>query len=84
MSSLPMSEDVMTEHAMLVGRGVRPMALLTSMDGTDAATLKDLEARLLDIAATWHVVPFVVIDGRDCAHCGFAAEQWIWTCSCTL
>ena len=70
-----MSDDALTEHACLIGRGVRPMALL----GT---TREDYPERLiilnnLDKAITSNALSFMLEVEDGCYHYGYVQSPWI-------
>jgi hypothetical protein len=75
---LPWPEDTIVEHALLIARGVRPMALLGSIS-TDPKEMRRVSMCLDGFAvnAGDDVISFVIDDGNGFAQCGFAAAPWI-------
>ena len=79
-----MKNDIIKEHAYLVSRGVRSLALVDVVEANDPlAILKaynDMEFALLNISpgSGNPVVPFAVMrkDG-DLVDVGFAARSWV-------
>ena len=72
-------DAVALEQASLISRGVRPMALLGSVD-RDKKVMADTFIRLWTVAAKYqgNVLPFVVPrKGMNDAMTGFAAEPWV-------
>lgn len=70
------SADYIEEHAYLVARGVRPMAIVGHVEATERVMLE--AASRLEVAATGiGTVPFVVRRADNMADCGFAAAQWV-------
>jgi hypothetical protein len=70
-------DDTVEEHALLVARGVRPMALvafLSSRGQLDQVydVLRGFASKSGDMC-----LPFVVDDGNGRAYCGFAAAKWV-------
>lgn len=75
---LPWPEDTIIEHALLIARGVRPMALLGAIS-TDPGEMHCVAHRLdhYAVKAGDSVIAFVVEDGREFAQCGFAGAPWV-------
>ena len=70
------SEDYLIEHAYLVERGVRALAIVAHIIG-DSEDFFQVESRLRIVACTHgNVIPFVVVRGDGVADCGFAAAKW--------
>ena len=80
------SEDLILEHALLVSRGVRPMALVAYVDLHDSDMLEAYD-QLVQALGSNGAIPFVLPwREMDCAVAGFAAERWVigmleWMCS---
>ena len=70
------SDDYVAEHAYLVERGVRPMAIVDHIVAEPEAMLL-AASRLEQASIETAVVPFVVVRGDGFADCGFAAVSWI-------
>jgi hypothetical protein len=72
------SEDAVREHAYLVARGVRPMALIQTFAADPMVCLRvatRLEA--IGVETGLPIVPFVVENGDGTADCGYAAAGWV-------
>lgn len=73
------SDELIQEQAYLVSRGVRPLALLGSIN-PDPATMKRALVRLNQLtgASAGSAIPFVLLRAdMGCAMVGFAAAQWV-------
>jgi hypothetical protein len=68
------SNDVFSEHASLVARGVRPLALAGHCFADSDALLRI--ATQLEAAAEQNVVAFVLDHGDGSASYGYASERW--------
>ena len=83
------SEDLILEHALLVSRGVRPMALVAYVD-LPKSDMQDAYDQLVQVVGSNGAIPFVLPwREMDCAIAGFAAERWVigmleWVCSSDL
>lgn len=66
--------DVLSEHAYLVARDVRPIAVAGHFptDSVDALRI----ATLIECAAGEETIPFVIDHGDDNGSFGFAANRW--------
>jgi hypothetical protein len=70
------SIDYIKEHAYLVARGVRPLAIVDHLKAEAEIMLR--AATDLEIASVGDdVVPFVVRRRDGIADCGFAAARWV-------
>ncbi len=70
------SADYVSEHAYLVERGVRPLAIVGHVEDGEVSMLE--AASRLEIASVhMRVVPFVVRRLDGFADCGFAAAAWV-------
>jgi len=70
------SDDYISEHAYLVARGVRPMAIVGHIKADDLLMLQvasKLEIATCDI----NVIPFAIPRNDGFADCGFAAATWV-------
>lgn len=79
MTDLPVPpEDTIREHAYLVARGVRPMALVQTFTAEPMMCLH-VATQLERIGAETGlpVVPFVVENADGSADCGYAAAGWV-------
>ena len=80
------SDDLVLEHALLVSRGVRPMALVAYV-GVGDNEAREAHAILTQAVGSDRAIPFVVPwQEMECALAGFAAETWVidlleWICS---
>lgn len=63
------------EHAYLIARGVRALALVGHCEADEIGMLR--WATLLDSAATQGAIPFVMPRGDGLADYGFASAQWV-------
>jgi hypothetical protein len=69
------NRDVLAEHAYLVARGVRPLAIGGHFPTASASTLRI--ATLIEDAATGEdVLPFVIDHGDDSGSFGYAVNRW--------
>ena len=70
------SDDLINEQAWLIARGVRPLALLDSVDKNSVAmqrAFQHLIEKTIDPA-----IPFVLSrEDIECAMMGFAGAQWV-------
>lgn len=67
-------EEALTEHAYLVARGVRPLALVAHFfldQGDPLGTAAQLERH-----AHMGLIPWVLDHGDGVASCGYASERW--------
>jgi len=69
------SDDLITEHAYLVARGVRPLAL-TGWCPADAVVMLRVTTRL-ESAAETGALPFVIDHQDGSASFGYAAARWV-------
>lgn len=73
---LEWSSDYIAEHAYLVARGVRPLAIVGHVEAAPLVMLQ--VASRLEIASIGEaVIPFVVPRNDGFADCGFAAARWV-------
>jgi hypothetical protein len=70
------SDDYIEEHAYLVERGVRPLALVGHVPN-DKPSMLQAASKLETISVNMRVVPFVVARRDGFADCGFAAAKWV-------
>ncbi len=68
------SEDVLSEHAYLVARAVRPVAIAGNCEA-ETAVMKRAMTRLRSAAGT-AAIPFVIDEGDGVATCGYASHPW--------
>lgn len=69
------NRDVLAEHAYLVARGVRPLAIAGHFPTGSASMLRI--ATLIEVAASGEdVAPFVFDHGDGSGSFGFAANRW--------
>lgn len=69
------NRDVLAEHAYLVAREVRPIAIAGHFHTTSASLLRI--ATLIESAAQGEaVLPFVINHGDDSGSFGYAANRW--------
>jgi len=69
------NRDVLAEHAYLVARGVRPLAIGGHFP-TGSASLLRIATLIEDAAAQEDVTPFVVDHGDETGSFGYAANRW--------
>ena len=69
-----LSEGLLREHAYLVARGVRPIALVGQCQSSPVALLR--AQTLLNNGADAGAIPFVIDRGDGCADLGYAAARW--------
>ncbi len=69
------SDDYITEHAYLVERGVRPLAIVGHIVAAAEGMLRI--ATRLEVAAVAGIVPFVIARRDGIADAGFAAAKWV-------
>jgi hypothetical protein len=70
------NRDVLAEHAYLVARDVRPIAIAGHFQAEDVSALRI--ATLIESAApTQEVVPFVIDHGDGRGSFGYAANRWV-------
>jgi hypothetical protein len=74
--SEPWSDDYIAEHAYLVARGVRAMAIVGHVRA-DKDDMLTAASRLEIASVNVDAVPFVVVRRDGWADCGFAAAQWV-------
>ena len=70
------SDDYLAEHAYLVERGVRPMAIVDHVVGDSLAFLQAV-SKLEIVSVHMTVIPFVIVRRDGMADCGFAAARWV-------
>ncbi len=70
------SESYISEHAYLVARGVRPMAIVGRVEA-DKNLMLQAVSRLEIVSIGEPVIPFVVPRDNGFADCGFAAARWV-------
>ena len=66
-------DDLIREQAYLISRGVRPLALLGSVQ------LNEMQSQFVKLnqLASGYAIPFVLPrNDMECAMVGFAAAQW--------
>jgi hypothetical protein len=68
------SPETMQQHAYLVARGVRALALVGHCDAKPMTMLR--AATRLEVAAGPGIVPFVIERSDGVADLGYAATQW--------
>jgi hypothetical protein len=68
------SSDVLSEHAYLVARDVRPIAIAGHFPSASADALRI--ATLIEGAAREDAVPFVIDHGDGSGSFGFASNRW--------
>lgn len=74
-AGLPTDEHL-EEHAYLVARGVRPMALAGTCEA-DPVTMLRAQTRLGTAGQRHDALPFVIDHGDGRASCGYAACEWV-------
>jgi hypothetical protein len=67
------SDEVLREHAYVVARGVRPLALIDEFPADSLGMLR--AATRLEMVAE-DCIPFVIDHGDGTASCGYAASAW--------
>jgi len=70
------SDDYVAEHGYLVGRGVRPMAIVGNIQ-VDQQGMLEAASRLETIGAQTGALPFVIPRADGFADCGYAASRWV-------
>jgi hypothetical protein len=70
------SDDYISEHAYLVARGLRPMAIVGHVK-TDDLLMLQVASKLEIATCNINVIPFVIPRKDDFADCGFAAATWV-------
>ena len=70
------SESYVSEHAYLVARGVRPMAIVGHVEA-DKNLMLQAASRLETVSVGESVIPFVIPRSDGFADCGFAAARWV-------
>lgn len=77
--ALDAPDDTIREHALLIARGVRPMALVDVLHITDQAAADKVHMQLMRYAseAGGDILPFVVKSNDVLSYCGFAAASWV-------
>jgi hypothetical protein len=73
-------DDTVLEHALLIARGVRPMALVDVLHivSVESANRVHWQLSLFASRAGDCVLPFVVRSESDgLSYCGFAAAKWV-------
>ena len=73
--SLDITDAVLTEHAYLIQRGVRALALVGHCPA-DEFTMLRMVTRLESVDAPG-AIPFVLDRGDGFADCGYAASPWV-------
>jgi hypothetical protein len=68
------SDDALAEHAYLVARSVRPVAIAGNCDA-DPETMMQAMSRL-KIAGGGAAIPFVIDEGDGVATYGYASHPW--------
>lgn len=63
------------EQAFLVGRGVRPLALVGSCNSDDLTMLRTVTA--LETVVQGNAIPFVLDCGDGTADYGYASHKWV-------
>ena len=67
--------DVLVEHAYLVSRGVRPLAIGGHFP-TGSASMLRIATLIEDAAAQEEVLPFVIDHGDESGSFGYAVNRW--------
>lgn len=68
------SEDALQEHAYLVARSVRPIAIAGNCRA-EPETMRRAMSRLR-LAGRTAAIPFVIDEGDGVATCGYASHPW--------
>jgi hypothetical protein len=71
--SLP-SDDALREHAYLVARSVRPVAIAGNCPADPEAMMRAMSR--LKVAGAGTAIPFVIDEGDGIATCGYASHPW--------
>lgn len=71
-----LSDDYILEHAYLVERGVRHMAIVGHVKG-DNQTILEVESRLSIVAINSKAIPFIILRSDGIADCGYAKAAWV-------
>jgi len=71
--SLP-SDDALSEHAYLVARSVRPVAIAGNCPAEPETMMRAMSR--LKIAGSTTAIPFVIDEGDGVATCGYASHPW--------
>jgi hypothetical protein len=69
------SDDLLQDHAYLIARGVRSLALIGQCESDDWTRLQHLTR--LEAIAEPGAIPFVIDRGSGWADFGFAASGWV-------
>ena len=69
------NSELLKEHAYLIARGVRPLALVGHCEDDEIGMLR--WATLLESAGAQGAIPFVMPRGDGFADYGFASAQWV-------
>jgi hypothetical protein len=72
---VPVDAEVLAEHAYLVARGVRCLAIVGRVEAGDSLDLLRL-ATQVEGAGQSGAVPFVIDNGDGTADCGYATAAW--------
>ena len=76
--TLDASDDLIQEQALLVSRGVRPMAIFGFTSSLDETELEKVFIRMNSISEPDGGIPFVLPQrSPECTKVGFAAERWV-------
>jgi hypothetical protein len=70
------NRDVLAEHAYLVAREVRPIAIAGHFHAEEVSTLR-IATLIEDAAPPEGVVPFVIDHGDGTGSFGYAANRWV-------
>ena len=70
-----MSDEMLTEQAYLIQRGVRPLVLLSPFP-TEHFLMQKVVTRLGTVSHGL-AIPFVIDRGDGTAECGFAMNRWV-------
>lgn len=75
--ALGMSDELISEQAYLIARGVRPMMLFHLIDA-DPLLMGQVAGRIEQRAEGMKVLPFVFEDPSGMAWVGYAASKWVF------
>lgn len=68
------SDDALTEHAYLVARSVRPVAIAGNCQAEPTVMMRAMTR--LRVSAGTTAIPFVIDEGDGIATCGYASHPW--------
>ena len=75
--ALGMSDELISEQAYLIARGVRPMMLFHLIDA-DPLLMGQVAGRIEQCAEGMGVLPFVWEDSSETAWVGYASSRWVF------